>query len=158
MQAQQQRRKAGSVQRYLKPARGTQVITEDVVTAKRDTPIHTIVAQMSENDVGSVIIVENDQPVGIITDRKVATALEETPDIVQHTAEEFIQDELVTANPSMSIFDALQVMSDEGIRRLPIVDDDGALRGIISLDDVLVLLGGAFGQISETIESQVPRL
>jgi CBS domain-containing protein len=148
----------GPVQQYLKPARVNQIITEDVVTTQRDTPVHTVVAQMAEHDVGSVVVVEDDRPIGIITDRAVAVALEETPDIAQQKAEVLIDGELVTADPSMTIFDALQVMSDEGIRRLPIVDDDGALRGIITLDDVLVLLGGVFGEIAGTIESQSPRL
>jgi len=153
----QPRQRASQARSFLTPARVNQVITENVVTAERDTPIQTIVAQMAENDVGSVIVVDDERPIGIITDRKVAMALEEMPDIAQHTAEELVHGELVTADPSMSIFDALDVMSAEGIRRLPIVDDDGALRGIVTLDDVLVLLGGVFGRIADTIEAQSPR-
>ena len=148
----------GPRQPLLKPMRVNEVITEDVVTAERDTPLRTVVAQMAEHEVGSVVVVEEDRPIGIITDRKVALALEELPDIAQRTAEELLHGDVFTADPSMSIFDAVQVMSDEGIRRLPIVDDNGALRGIVTLDDALVLLGGVVSEVADTVQSQSPRL
>jgi CBS domain-containing protein len=135
-----------------------EVAAEDVVTADRDTPIRTIVAKMAERDVGSVVVVDGGEPVGIITDRKVALALEEAPDVAQRSAEELIGDDLVTVDQSMTIFEVLQTMSDHGIRRLPIVDEENRLQGIVSLDDVLVLLGTEIGNVADTIESQLSRL
>ena len=158
VQPQRQPQGRGPQQPLLKPIRVTEIITEDVVTAERDTPVRTVVAQMSENNVGSVVVVEDDRPIGIITDRKVALALEEMPEIAERTAEDLLHGDVFTADPSMNIFDAIQVMSDEGIRRLPIVDDNGALRGIVTLDDALVLLGGVVSDISDTVQSQSPRL
>ncbi|MBX0288400.1 CBS domain-containing protein [Halomicroarcula sp. F28] len=157
-QPQRQPQGRGPQRPLLKPIRVNEIITDDVVTAERDTPVRTVVAKMAENDVGSVVVVEDDRPIGIITDRKVALALEETPDIAQRTAEELLHGDVFTADPSMNIFDAIQVMSDEGIRRLPIVDDNGALRGIVTLDDALVLLGGVVSEVSDTVQSQSPRL
>ena len=158
MQTQQRPQRPSPRQPLLKPIRVNEVITEDVVTAERDTPVRTVVAQMAENDVGSVVVVEDERPIGIITDRKVALAIEEMPDIAQRTAEELLHGDVFTADPSMSIFDAIEVMSEEGIRRLPIVDDNGALRGIVTLDDALVLLGGVVSEVAETVQSQSPRL
>ena len=143
---------------FLKPSRVNQIITEDVVTAAPDTPLPTVVAMMAENDVGSVIVVEEDKPTGIITDRKVALAIEEMPDIAEKTAQDLIDGDITVADPSMSLFDALALMNENSIRRLPIVDDDGTLRGIVTLDDILVLFGGGFGQIAETIEAQSDRI
>lgn len=60
-------------QPLLEPRRVNEIITEDVVTAEKDTPIRTIVSQMAENDVGSVVV-EDERPIGVITDRKVAPA------------------------------------------------------------------------------------
>ena len=141
----------------MRPIRVEEVAAEDVVTAQRDTPVSNVVAEMAERDVGSVVVVENDQPVGIITDRKIALALENTPDVANKEAGDLISGDLVTATTSMSVFDALQQLNDEGIRRLPIVDDDGDLQGIITLDDILVLLGSELNKIGETIEKQSPR-
>jgi len=127
-----------------------------LATAPASAAISSVVGGLGTD--GSVVVVEEDRPIGLITDRKVALALEETPDIAQRPADELLHGEVFTADPSMSVFDAIQVMSDEGIRRLPIVDDNGALRGIVTLDDALVLLGGVVSDISETVESQSPRL
>ncbi|WP_276252267.1 CBS domain-containing protein [Haloarcula rara] len=157
-QPQPQPQGRGPQRPLLKPIRVNEIITEDVVTAERDTPVRTVVAQMAENDVGSVVVVEDDRPIGIITDRTVALALEEKPDITELTADDLLHGDVFTADPSMNIFDAIQVMSDEGIRRLPIVDDNGALRGIVTLDDTLVLLGGVVSEVSDTVQSQSPNL
>lgn len=167
-QTQQMPQQAGVTQRpqpqslqepFLKPLRVSEIITEDVITAETDTPVQTIVSNMAEHNVGSVVVLDDDdRPVGVITDRKVALALEEMPDIAQRPAEELLQGDVFTADPSMNIFDAIQVMSDEGIRRLPIVDDNGALRGIVTLDDALVLLGGVVSDVADTVQSQSPRL
>ncbi|MDS0261321.1 CBS domain-containing protein [Haloarcula sp. S1CR25-12] len=154
----QQPQRQARQEAMLKPRRVNEIITEDVVTAEKDTPVRTVVAKMAESNVGSVVVVEEDRPIGVITDRKVALALEEMPDIAQRTADELLHGDVFTADPSMSIFDAIQVMSDEGIRRLPIVDDNGALRGIVTLDDTLVLLGGVVSDVADTVQSQSPRL
>ena len=142
----------------MRPIRVEEIVETDVVTAERDTPIATVVAKMAEEDVGSVVVVEDDQPAGIITDRKVALALENTPDIANKQAGDLIGGDLVTATTSMSVFDALQQLSDEGIRRLPIVNDNGSLQGIVTLDDILVLLSSELNKAGETIKGQSPRL
>ena len=142
----------------LKPIRLEDVLQEDVVTAESDTPIRTIAADLAEHDVGSVVVTEDDAPTGIITDRKIALALEKRPDIAQQEAQELVDGDLTTVDPSMTIFDALQLMSDENIRRLPVVDDNGKLKGIVTLDDALVLLGTELGNAAEVIQAQSPRL
>lgn len=155
-----QRGQPGAPQRrpQLRPIRIEEVIQSDVVTAERDTPVATVVSKMAEEDVGSVVVVENDQPVGIITDRKVALALENTPDVADKQAGDLISGDLVTATTSMSVFDALDQLSDEGIRRLPVVADDGSLEGILTLDDVLVLLASELNKVGEIVQAQSPRL
>lgn len=155
MQAQRGREPGAA---RMRPVRVEDIVETDVVTCERDTPVATVVAQMAEEDVGSVVVVEDDEPVGIITDRSIALALENTPDVASKQAGDLIGGDLVTATTSMTVFDALRQMSDEGIRRLPIVDEDGSLEGIISLDDILVLLGSELNRVGETVEQQSPRL
>lgn len=134
------------------------MVAEDVVSVERDTPVSTAVAKMSDRDVGSVVVVEDRQPVGILTDRKVALALEERPNVADRSVEELIGRDLVTVDASTTIFEALQLMSDEGIRRLPVVDEDGRLRGIVTLDDALVLLTNELDKLATTVREQSPRL
>lgn len=134
------------------------LVQTDVATAERDTPISTVVAMFAEEDVGSVVVVADDEPVGIVTDRTVALALEGDPDVTERTAGDLSTEDLVTASTDSTIFDAIQRMADADVRRLPIVDDDGALEGIVTLDDVLALLGTELTHAVEIIRSQSPRL
>lgn len=142
----------------MKPITIDEIVETDVVTAERSTPIATVVAEMSEKDVGSVVVVEDETPVGILTDRTIALELETNPDVTDQKAEDVISEDLVTGTTDMSIFDALQRLEDENVRRLPIVDEDGSLEGIVTLDDILVLLGTELEHATSIIKAQSPRL
>ena len=155
-QQPQQRRRSG--QQLLRPVTVDDIAAENVVTAERDTPISTAIASMAENDVGSVVVVEDDEPVGVLTDRKVALALEDTPEVAQQTVGDLVSEELVTADSSTTVFEVVKMMGDNGIRRAPVVDEEGNLQGIVTLDDAIVLLGTELGNVAETIQAQIDRL
>lgn len=140
----------------LEPIRVGDIARTDVVTAEPDTPIATVVAEMAERNVGSVVIVEEDTPVGIVTDRGVALALETTPDVAEREAEYLLTEDLLTGSADMSVLDALHRMADAGVRRLPIVDEEGGLQGIVTIDDVLVMLGQEFADVTRVVEGQSP--
>ena len=155
-QQPQQRRRSG--QQFLRPVTVDNIAAEDVVTAERDTPISTAIASMAENDVGSVVVVEDDEPVGVLTDRKVALALEDTPEVAQQTVGDLVSEELVTVDSSTTVFEVVKMMGDNGIRRVPVVNEEGNLQGIVTLDDAIVLLGTELGNVAETIQAQIDRL
>jgi CBS domain-containing protein len=58
----------------------------------------------------------------------------------------------------MTVFEVLDEMGEAGIRRFPIVDEDGTLEGIVTLDDLLVLLGKEIQSATEIIQSQLSHL
>lgn len=143
----------------IQPVPLDEVIQTDVVTVTEDTEITDIIKRMDEQDVGSAVVVDDQEsPLGIVTDRKIALSMQESPDITDRTAQEFTQDEVVTADTEMNIYDAINELSQESIRRLPIVDEDGTLVGIVTLDDILVLLSMELDTAADVIESQSPRL
>ncbi|WP_415383574.1 CBS domain-containing protein [Halosimplex sp. TS25] len=142
----------------LRPVSVDDVVAEDVVTAERDAPVREAVEKMRERDVGAVVVVEDDKPVGVLTDRTVALSLADTPNVADTAVEELIGDDLISVDASTDIFETLQLMRDEGIRRLPVVDDEGQLQGIVTLDDALVLLGSELDKLATTVQKQSPRL
>jgi CBS domain-containing protein len=142
----------------LQPVRIEDIVQTDVVTVQRDTPTRTVVAQMAEKDVGSVVVLDDDSLAGIVTDRSVALALESTPNITDATAEDVMAEDIVTGSVDMSVFDVLQQLEDEEIRRLPIVGEDDSLEGIVTLDDILYLLGTELQHAVSVIEAQSPRI
>ena len=140
----------------LEPLGVEEVARSEVVTVEPDDTVAEIVSKMADEDVGSVVVVEDDQPTGIVTDRKIALALGEATDVTDITADELATEDLVIGRADMTVFDAAELLRDEGIRRLPLVDEDGQLEGIVTLDDILVLLASKFGVAAEVIEMQAP--
>jgi signal-transduction protein with cAMP-binding, CBS, and nucleotidyltransferase domain len=101
---------------------------------------------MRSSHVGDVVVV--DQPngkkvaVGIVTDRDLVVqvmALEADPGVV--TAGELMGPELVTAAEANDVFDTVELMRFKGVRRVPVVDEQGELVGIVTLDDLLKVIG-----------------
>lgn len=133
-------------------------VQSDVVTVEQDTSISAIAAQMEREDVGCVVVVDGRKPVGIVTDRAIALTLKRTDKITEMTADDIMPEEFVTGTTDMTVMDALEHMNEAAIRRLPIVDDDRELKGIITMDDILVLLESEFQKISNIVQSQSTRL
>ncbi len=92
---------------------------------------------MRENHIGNVVITENRNgksiPVGIVTDRDlVVSCMAEGKDLSTCQISELIHGKIVTAREGDSISDLVKLMVNEGVSRLPIVDEDGELAGILS--------------------------
>ena len=117
----------------------------EVVIAERDTEIRELARLMRNHHVGDVVIVDNREgqtlPVGIVTDRDLVVELLATDlDCEQVTAGDLIGPGLLVALEEESLWEALKTMKGAGVRRLPVVNRDGELEGLLTLDDVLELL------------------
>lgn len=134
-----------------------QLVQSTVVTADRNTPIADVAATMATENVGSVIIVEEDRPVGLVTDRAIALSLADQASVEGRRASDVMTDDLVMVGPDTGVFDLVRTMSEEGIRRVPVVNDEGSLEGIVTLDDVLSMLAEELAFLADVVESQSPR-
>jgi len=133
------------------------VAVTDVVTVERDALVTEVVQRMKTRDVGSVVVVEGTRPLGIVTDRKVALALGETPDASRLRVTDVMSEDLFTVPENTSVFEVTRQLAEKGIRRVPVVSETGDLRGIVSLDDVFVMLAEEFQHLSEIVRKQSPR-
>ena len=118
------------------------VCTRLVVTAHPDDPVQAVARRMAQYDVGSLIIVESNTPVGIVTDRDLVVRVMAQ----DHTSPDLAVRAVMTANPvcvseHMAIEEAIALMRGYQIRRLVVVNDAKKLVGILSLDDLLLRLG-----------------
>ncbi|MEA2495700.1 MAG: hypothetical protein QOJ29_3611 [Thermoleophilaceae bacterium] len=107
----------------------------DPVTVEADATVEDAAKLMDEKDVGNVLVVENDEVKGIITDRDIVVrviAKGEGPDA---SVKEAATTDLETLEPDASIDDAIQKMEQANVRRLPVVED-GKPIGVITLGDL----------------------
>ncbi len=122
-----------------------EICTREVVIAQRDISVKAAAQLMREYHVGCVVLVEERggkrRPVGLLTDRDIVvavTALGLDPEPIR--AGDVASPELVELREDAGVADAVAAMRQKGVRRLPVVDADGALVGIVAADDILELL------------------
>jgi CBS domain-containing protein len=129
----------------------------DVMTAGRDQSAGNLATVMKEENVGSVIIETDDRPVGIVTDRDlVMEVLEPRADPKGTTAEAVMTETPVTVDAEAGVFDAIRTLHENAVRRLPVVDGDGEVAGIVTLDDLVVMLSDELDSLGDVIEAESP--
>jgi CBS domain-containing protein len=116
-------------------------MTERIAKAQPETTLEEIAMMMKTENTGAIPVVEEDELIGIVTDRDlVMRCIAEGGDPTDMTAEDIVSEEVETINPDSDIEEALQLMSQKQIRRLPVVDN-GELIGMISIGDIAVKQG-----------------
>lgn len=121
------------------------IMTPDPETVLPDQPVSRAAALMAEADVGAIPVIgdlKSRKLVGIVTDRDIA---------VRHVAlhhdwdcsveEHMTAETLVTIEPWDNAFRAIRLMKDAQVRRIPVIDPDGRLLGIVAIADIALRLG-----------------
>jgi CBS domain-containing protein len=115
-----------------------EVMTQKPVTLQTSDTITAAARTMRDANIGDVVVVENGQVCGIVTDRDIVVrALAEGRDPARTSVGDICSRELTTLSPQSAIADAVAVMRDKAIRRLPVVEG-GRPVGIITLGDLAV--------------------
>lgn len=108
----------------------------DVVTADPGTAVTDLARTMADEDAGSVVITDEDEPTGIVTDRDLTVrVLGEALDPTDQTAADVMSEDLATVDAGVGFYEDVERMADDRIRRVPVVEG-GSLVGIITGDDV----------------------
>jgi CBS domain-containing protein len=114
-----------------------EIMTADVSYVRPDTPILEIARKMRDADIGSMPVVEDDRLVGMVTDRDIVVRLvAEGGDIGTKTAREAMSPGILYCFADEGIEAVLDNMGDRQIRRLPVVNRDKRLVGVVSLGDL----------------------
>ncbi|MGP9818538.1 CBS domain-containing protein [Salinarimonas sp. NSM] len=113
------------------------VMHEGADTITPETPVAAIAALMKTSDIGALPVREKDRVVGIVTDRDLAIrALADGRDVSRLTARDVMTADIVSCRADQSIEDAIHVMEEKKIRRMPVVDRDARLVGMLALGDI----------------------
>ena len=111
------------------------IMTPSVSSVQFTDSIANVAQAMADFDVGALPVLEGRKLVGIVTDRDVAVRAVAAGINVERPITSIMSDPVITCGPDAEIEDALETMSDEQIRRLPVCDGDGDVVGIVALAD-----------------------
>jgi CBS domain-containing protein len=132
------------------------LITRSAATVCQNDTVADAAQIMKDRDVGSVVVVEDNKVVGILTDRDIVLRVGTDG----HGSLEAPVSSVMTRMPlclsaNVDVEQCLERMEAHGVRRIPIVDDDDELIGVVSLDDILIHLGRVLGTASALVRAEV---
>jgi predicted transcriptional regulator len=112
-------------------------MVENVVTVKPNDTVKKAAELMNLHEISSLIVVDSEKPVGIITERDMLSrVLNKSKITTEATVKEIMSKPVVTASPDMRAGDAAKLMIQRNIKKLPIVEN-GRLVGLVSLTDLI---------------------
>ena len=114
----------------------SEIMTTNVQTASRNKSLKEAGVMMRDGDMGAVPVVDDGRLVGIVTDRDIVVRGVAEGKTGDSTLSDVMTTDLVTVSPDSFVVDAIRIMGDKQIRRIPVADADGKLAGIISMADV----------------------
>ena len=139
-----------------------EICNREVVIAKKTLSVVDAARLMRKHHVGDLVVVEEKNgrrhPVGIVTDRDIVVevvAAGVNPDALK--VGDIMGPEVATVRESEGLFEALRYMRDKGVRRMPVVDRDDGLVGILTLDDLLGLLAEEMTELAKLVSHERQR-
>ena len=138
-----------------KSVRGT--MTENPRSIKASASVVEAARLMREEHIGSLPITDDEQLVGMITDRDIATrVVAEAADPMKTSVGDVYSRDLITVEPDKDLEEALQLMARHQVRRLPVVEN-GRLVGIVAQADIALSENEKTGELVEAISERSER-
>ena len=127
------------------------VMSKDVKVVRPDTSVKEVVATMNKFDIGSIIVVQGERPVGIITERDILRRLV-GPSLAPETltARQIMTSPVVAINEMASIEEAAKLMAKKKVKRLPVMSDD-KLVGILTFTDIVFKMPTLLSLLEEIV-------
>ena len=128
-----------------------EIMTANVTTATREMTLRDVARLLRGGDMGPVPGVEGGRLVGIVTDRDIVVRAIAEGKGPETPVAEAMTTEIFSVRPDDFAFEAVRLMGDKQVRRIPVVEADGSLAGIISIADVALEMEDE-REIAETLE------
>ena len=130
------------------------IMSRRPVTVERDHTVLHVARLMREQAVGAVVVVDGrGRPLGICTDRDLAIRALAGPhaDPGAVPVDQVMTRPVVTADEDTLLFDLLRLMARKRIRRAPVVNSDRKVIGLVSMDDIVLLLTTELSNVAEVL-------
>ena len=132
----------------------------EVVITEQDTSITQAAMLMREFHVGSLVVIQKqgevNVPIGIVTDRDlVIEVIAQRVPVESVTVDDVMSSDLVKVDEQKTLIDTLQLMLKRGVRRVPIVDGQGSLQGILTADDAIELMAESMSDLAKLVNQEL---
>ena len=132
------------------------IYTRSVVRVGTDASLRDAAELMRTRHVGSLVVVDETNggmaPAGILTDRDIVVAVVAPgADVEALKVADVMNRRVATCMDDDDLFTAIRIMRENGVRRLPVVDANGALAGIVAADDIYSALGTHMSELSHAL-------
>lgn len=131
----------------------------EIVTAAKNTSVFKATQLMKMHNIGNIVVVDESNggiPIGIFTDRDVAIRIvadEIDPRVL--TIGDAMSQDLLILKDHQDIQEAVDMMCAKGVRRAPIINQQGKIIGIATVDDLILLLADELGGLAKLIRKQI---
>lgn len=139
-----------------------ELCNRDVVFTQKDSSVQAAAQLMRTHHIGDLVVVEERDdrrvPIGILTDRDIVIEIiAEKVDMEAVAIGDVMSFDLVTVQEDDDIFDTIELMRTKGIRRVPVVDSQGGLVGILAVDDLIDLVAEMLWDVAGLIVQEQKR-
>lgn len=128
-----------------------EIMTKSVRTASSGMSVREVGALMRDGDMGAVPVVDGGKLIGIVTDRDIVVRVVAEGKGPETPVSEAMTTDLFTVTPNDFVFEAIRLMGDKQVRRIPVIIETGELAGIIAMADVALETEDE-REIAETLE------
>ena len=128
------------------------VMSKNVRVVRPDSSVREVVATMNKFNIGSVVVVQGERPVGIITERDILKRIVEpclAPETL--TARQIMTSPVITIDENASINEAAKLMAKKGIKRLLVTRNNDKLVGIITFTDIVTKVPDMLSILEELV-------
>jgi CBS domain-containing protein len=139
-----------------------EICNREVVIAEKTLSVRQAALLMRNHHVGDLVVVEENgsrkHPVGIVTDRDIVVEVVApgvNPEAL--TVADIMGADVATVRENEGVYETIRYMRDKGVRRMPVVDREGSLAGIITLDDLLGLLAEEMTELAKLVSHERQR-
>jgi len=127
------------------------IMSKDVRVVRLDSSVKEVVATMNKFDIGSIVVVQGDRPVGIITERDILRRVVEpclAPEVL--TARQVMTSPLVTIKEAVSVDEAAELMAKKRVKKLPVMNEE-KLVGIVTFTDIVAKVPTMLSMLEELL-------
>lgn len=130
------------------------LMSRNMACVAPDAKVVDVARMMSDENVGSVLVCVDGHCKGIVTDRDIVLrCVAKNVDVNDCTVEQIVSEPIESVRETDGVYDCIRKMKNQEVRRMPVVDAKGNVIGVISFDDLLVILSKEMADLAEAATS-----